>query len=161
MSEDNKPDNLEGLIQNTSANIRQQQDKASALADNRSKPSPTKKILAFASLATFAALLYFQYPRIIAPYALPDPNTDPTVIEGELVVVSELIEAYKLSQGRYPESLGNVKLLPALGEGVDISGLSYQLKDSGYVLDWQYPKWHGKLNSVTGEIAVTPTPPSK
>jgi len=161
MNENNNSNHLEDLIQNTTENIRQQQEHAASLAAKQPNQSRIKTILTFGLFAIFSALVYLQYPRIIAPYELPDPNTDPTVLEAELILVSDAIEAYRLEQGQYPESLDQIKLPSGFEKGSDSSKLSYQRMEKFYTLDWKQPKWHAKLNSGTRELTVIPLLSSK
>lgn len=156
MSEQNKSSSLDGLVEAATDSVRQQQEKADAFAAKRPPQPKLKMIFALILLAAFGGALIYQYPRIVEPYALPDPKTNPTVVEAELETISSLIETYRLSQGKYPDSLDKVLLPAYLAEVVKNSKLTYQANNSSYVLDWTLPRWHAVLDGETGKVAVTP-----
>jgi competence protein ComGC len=164
MNENSNSDHLEGLIQDTTDNIREQQEKGEALAAKQNKTSRTKPIFLLVSLVVLSVIFFIQYPRIIAPYELPDPNTNPIILESELILLSEAIEAYRLEQGQYPDSIDMIKTTPGIDQNLissKNSNLSYLRKQNSYIIEWKQYTWHGKLNSESGEIKITPLHASK
>jgi hypothetical protein len=157
MSEQNKPTSLDGLVEAATDSVRQQQDKAADLATKQPSQPRAKQIFTAMPIAIFAAVLFYQFPRFAEPYVLPDPATNPKVIEAELEAIAGVIEAYRFSQGKYPESLNQVQLPVGLAEAVANTRLEYQLKENFYVLNWTPFHWQAVLNGETGKIMVTGT----
>jgi hypothetical protein len=155
MSEQNKPTSLDGLVEAATDSVRQELGKAAELA-NKQPPQPrARQIFTAMPIAIFAAVLLYQFPRFAEPYALPDPATNPKVIEAELEAIAGLIEDYRFSQGKYPESLNQVRLPVGLDEAVANTKLEYQLKENSYVLNWTPFHWQAVLDGATGKIVVT------
>ena len=156
MIEKNRHNDLEDLIQTTTDDLRQQQEKANIFAAKRPSPLRGKQILALFLLAVFSGVLYYQYPQIVEPYALPDARTDPAVVEADLEVIGGLIEAYRLSKGKYPEGLDRVLLPAGVAELVARFPPEYRLSDKSFTLEWKPYRWHAVYESDTGKINVVP-----
>lgn len=154
MTEQNEPNNLENLIQKTTDNLRQQQDKAEVLSAQRLSQPQGKQILTLLLLAGFAGALYYQYPRILEPYTLPDAKTDPTVVEADLEIIGEQIETYRLAQGKYPESLDQVGLASGQAKLLAKFPLEYRSGEKSYTLEWKPHHWHATFASDTGKLTV-------
>ncbi len=148
MSEHNKPTNLDGLVEAATESVRQQQDKAAELAAKQPSQPRTRQIFTLMPIAIFAAVLFYQFPRFVEPYALPDPATNPKVIEAELEAIAGVIEAYRFSKGKYPESFDQVRLPAGLAEAVAKTRLEYQLKNNSYVLSWTPFHWQAVLDAA-------------
>ena len=156
MSDRNKADDLEGLVRTTTDSLAQQQQKAEASAAGRPPRSRPRLVLMLILVSVFAGALYVQYPRIVEPYALPDARTNPMVVEADLILIGELIEAFRLSQGKYPDSLGQVQLPAALAQLVARFPLEYRLGETSFTLEWKPYRWHAMYDGDTGEIDVNP-----
>lgn len=156
MREHDKPDSLNDLVSAATDRVRQQQNQAAAVAARRPSPPRGKMILTAMLLVVMAGLFVHQYPRLLEPYALPDPNADSKVVEAELEGIAELIERYRTTEGKYPDSLDRLRLPGGLAAVVANHKLGYQVTDKAYVLDWKRPRWHAVLDGGTGQLKVTP-----
>ncbi len=107
-------------------------------------------------LAVFCGVLYYQYPRILVPYALPNAQTDPTVVEADLEFIGEMVETYRFSQGKYPETLERVRLPAGLAELVARFPLEYRLRDKPFTPEWKPYRWHAVYESDARKITVVP-----
>ena len=97
--------NLDQLIESARQDTQAQQAKADAQLNKVASQPRGKQILSALLLAVFAVVLFTHYPRFTEPYTWPDPTTNPSAAEGELIAVAGLIEAYRISQGQYPAVL--------------------------------------------------------
>ena len=148
-----KPD-LNQLIGESREAALQQQAATDALVNQRPSQPKFKIIFGWLLLAVFVVVAMIQYPRIQAPYAWPDVNTSAAVIEADLESVVTTIEAYRLSQGKYPEVLSQLRLPDSLAQLLATAPLSYRLGESGYTLDWTPPNWQASYNSETKKLSV-------
>jgi len=152
MSESQSKPNLTQLIGEAREDTARQQAATEALANQRPSQPKFKMIFGWLLLALFVGVAFIQYPRIQAPYAWPDVNA--AVVEADLESVVTTIEAYRLSQGKYPEVLSQVRLPDNLAQWVKAAPLSYRPGDKGYALDWTLPNWQASYNSETKKLSV-------
>ena len=148
--------NLSDLIESSRQEAQAQQAKLDALRD-QSAPAPrAKQILTTLLLAAAAVSLFYQAPRFTEPLVWPDPATNPAAAEGDLAEVVGFIEAYRLSQGKYPATLSQVNFSSGLAALISESVLRYQPTEQGYALDWTQANWHATFDSVTQKVVVEP-----
>ncbi len=155
MSEQQKPEDFNDLVEAATQSVHRQQEQAAARAARPAPQPRSKQVFCALLVAAMAGLFIHQYPRIAQPYLLPDADTDSTVVAAELEVVAELIDGYRLSQGKLPESLDKVRLPTGLAAVVGSTTLAYEIKGEAYVLDWRLPHWHAVLDGTTGQVEVT------
>lgn len=161
MSQQTPEQNIRELADSANASIRQQQEKAAALAAARSKPSRVKQIVLVILLLSFASVAWVQYPRFHEPFGRPDPNTDQAVAEADLNMIALSIKTYHVAQGKYPTTLDQVRLLEPLAAFVTEQKIEYRPNENAYVLDWKLPRWHVVFNGETGKVEVTPVQGAK
>lgn len=147
---------LGDLIDATQQDALAQQDKVEKNIHQVAKQPRAKQIFTALLLAVFAVVMFTQYPRFSEPYAWPDPSTHPGAAEGELITVVGLIEAYRISQGRYPATLSQVAIPEGLAALIADSALDYRAAEQSYTLDWTLPHWQASYNSVTEKVSVVP-----
>lgn len=152
---DTKPD-LNQLIQDAHQGVAKQQAATAAAANQAPRPSHAKTILGYVLLVVLAVVVFFQYPRINAPYIWPDAASSPAAAEADLEAVIDVIETYRISQGRYPAKLSDIRLPTALAQSVEGTTLDYAPSDKGYTLTWQPTGWLAAYSSETGKVSVAP-----
>jgi hypothetical protein len=156
MAQQNQEDNIRELADAANKSILQQQEKSAALAAKRPKPSMVKQVFITVLLLAFAVVVLVQYPRFHEPFGRPDPNQDKTVAEADLTVIALMIQSYKVSQGKLPATLDEVRLPDSLAAFVVEQKIAYRLTDRAYTLDWNLPRWHVLFDGETGKIDVVP-----
>ncbi len=152
----NDSNNLDQLIESARQDTQAQQSKADAQLNKVASQPRGKQILTALLMAVFAVVLFTQYPRFTEPYAWPDPATNPSAAEGELIAVVGLIEAYRISQGQYPAVLSQVAIPEGLASLIAESVLVYRPGEQAYTLDWTLPHWHANYDSLTEKVSVEP-----
>jgi hypothetical protein len=148
--------NLGELIDSSRKDVLAQQAKAEVFANQPARPPRSKQVVMVVLMAMLAAVLFTQYPRFSEPYTWPDPATSPAAAEANLIEVIGWIEAYRISQGRYPAVLSQVTLPAGLATAVAESVLVYQTTDTSYTLDWTLPHWRATYDSQTEKFSVEP-----
>lgn len=156
MTQHNQEDDIRELADAASQSIIQQQEKATALAVQRSKPPVAKKIFTAVLLLALAGTAMVQYSKFHEPFGRPDPNQDQKVAEADLTVIAMMIQSYQVSQGKLPATLDEVRLPDSLAAFVVEQKIAYRLTDKAYTLDWDLPKWHALFDGKTGKIDVVP-----
>lgn len=156
MSQQKSEDSIRELADQANTSIRQQQEKSAALAAAQPKPSVIKKVVTVVLLLAFAGIALVQYPRIHEPFGRPDANHDPAVAETDLNLVATFIQSYRLSQGKYPATLDQVRLPESLAAFVAEQKITYRPTEKAYVLDWTLPRWHAVFDGETGKVDVAP-----
>ena len=156
MSAQRPEDDINALAAAANASIRQKQDKAAAAMAAPAKPSVAKQVLSILLLLAFVAIVWVQYPRFHEPFGRPDPNKDVAVAEADLDLLAAMVESYRLSQGKYPATLDQVRLPESLAALVAEQKIVYRQTESAYVLDWNLPSWHVAIDGETGKVDVTP-----
>ncbi|TSA12666.1 MAG: hypothetical protein D4R79_07195 [Comamonadaceae bacterium] len=147
---------LNQVIEAARQDAQAQQVRADALA-KRPTPQPRgKQIFTMLLLAAFAMVLLYQFPRFSEPYTWPDPASNPTAAEADLIAVVGLIEAYRISQGKYPVVLSQVAIPQGLAALISESALRYMPSEQAYTLDWTLPNWHATYDSQTEKLSVQP-----
>lgn len=157
MSSHQPDDNLNALGAAAGVAIRQQQDKARELAGSGHQASKVKPVLMAVLLLAFAGLAWLQYPRIDAPFGTLDPAQDQGVAEADLALLGGLVEAYRASQGSYPDSIDQVRLSDGLSEFVSNQKIAYRKTDQAYVLEWALPRWRAVLDGESGKVTFDVT----
>jgi hypothetical protein len=161
MSAQQPEDNLNELAGAAKDSIRQQQEKADALAAVRPRPSMARQIVTALLVLAFVAVAWVQYPRVHEPFGRPDPNQEPAVAEADLTILATLIQSYRLAQGKYPTSLDQVRLPDGLAAFVAEQKIAYRQTDSAYVLEWTLPRWRAVLDGESGKVDITPVKDGK
>jgi hypothetical protein len=147
---------LNELIESARQDVQAQQVRADAMA-KRPTPQPRgKQIFTMVLVAAFAMVLWYQFPRFSEPYTWPDPASNPTAAEADLIAVVGLIEAYRISQGKYPEVLSQVAIPEGLAALISEWALQYRPSEQAYTLDWTLPNWHATYDSQTEKLSVQP-----
>jgi hypothetical protein len=152
---DPKP-SLEQLAEGVTQTILEQQTRAAEQSARQAAPKKGNLVLAIVLMVACVGMLAYQAPRIATPYEWPDADSSPMVADADLEAVVSLIETYRLSQGRYPAALSDIRLPQGLSEVVAGSELAYRPAGAGYVLDWTLPHWHATYSSETGQANVQP-----
>lgn len=152
---DPKP-SLEQLAEGAAQSMQEQQARAAEQAAHQAAPKRGKLVMAIALMVACIGMLAYQAPRISEPYEWPDPDSSPMVADADLEAVVSLIETYRLSQGRYPASLSDIRLPEGLTEVVAGSALEYRPGEAGYALDWTLPHWRATYSSESGQANVQP-----
>ena len=152
---DAKPD-LKQLIEDANQGVVQQQATDAARANQRPAQSNIKNGFGYLLLAGLLVVAFLQYPRIHAPYVWPDIDSSSTAAEADLEAVVGVIETYRLSQGQYPATLGQVNFPEGLAHRMESSKLDYVPGDNGYTLAWALPNWVARYSSAAGKISVEP-----
>lgn len=148
--------NLGQLIESTRQDALAQQARSDAQINQSAALPRGKQILAAVLLAVCAVVLFYQYPRFSEPYAWPDPVTNSSAAEAQLMELVELIENYRVSQGRYPETLSQIALPEGLATVVAGSVPLYRRTETAYTLDWTLPHWHASFDGMTEKVSVAP-----
>ena len=147
---------LGDLIESARKDVQAQQAKVDEQTHKAQTPPRGKQILAALLLAVLTVVLFYQYPRFSEPYAWPDPATNPSVAEGSLIEVVSLIEAYRISQGKYPEQLSQIAIPQGLAQRIADSPLLYQPAERAYTLEWTLQHWRTRYDSLTEKVSVEP-----
>ena len=161
MNPQKSEDNIRELADVANTSIRQQHEKASTLAAARTKPSVFKKVFTILLLLAFAGIAVVQYPRFHEPFGRPDANQDPLVAEADFNIIAMEIQRYRISQGKYPATLDQVRLPESLAAFVAEQKISYRQTEKAYVLDWTLPRWHAVFDGETGKSDVAPVKGAK
>lgn len=148
--------NLSDLIESARKDAQVQQARTDEQLNKVANQPRGKQIFTAVLMTVFAVVLFTQYPRFSEPYTWPDPATNPSAAEGELITVMGLIEAYRISQGQYPAALSQVAIPQGLAAVMAESVLLYRPAEQAYTLDWTLPHWHATYDSVTEKIIVEP-----
>ena len=157
MSESETKPDLKQLIDNANQGVVQQQAATAALASQQPTQSNTKNIFGYLLFAVFVVAAIFQFPRIQAPYAWPDVGSSSAAAEADLEAVVGFIETFRLSQGQYPATLGQVNFPEGLANRMATSKPDYVPVDNAYTLAWAQPNWVARYSSASGKISVEPT----
>lgn len=156
MAQHNAENDIQELADAAGQSIIQQQEKAAALAAERAQPSVVKKILTALLLLAMAGVVVIQYPKFNEPFGRPDPTQDKAVAEADLTLIGLMVQSYKVSQGKLPASLEEVRLPDSLATYVVEQKIAYRLTDKAFTLDWDLPKWHVAFDGDTGKVDVVP-----
>jgi hypothetical protein len=149
--------NLSDLIESARKDAQVQQARTDEQLNKVANQPRGKQIFTAVLMTVFAVVLFTQYPRFSEPYTWPDPATSASAAEGELITLVGLIEAYRISQGRYPETLSQIALPAGLAELVASSVPEYRPTENAYTLDWTLPHWHATYDSLTEKVSVEPS----
>lgn len=153
----NAPNNdLKQLIESNRQDAQAQQVSVQAQMEQRATAPRGKQIFACAIVAVCAVVLFRQYPRFSEPYTWPDPATNASAAEADMVEVVSAIALYRVSQGQYPAVLSQVALPERLAARVANSLLQYKPNETAYTLDWTQPHWRVSYDSQTDKISVAP-----
>ncbi len=148
--------NLGDLIESSRQHVQAQQAKADAQNSKVANPQRGLQILTAVLVGVCAGVLLLQYPRFSEPYTWPDPATNSSAAEGELIAVVGLIEAYRISQGRYPEVLSQLVIPEGLAALMAESVLIYRPADKSYTLDWTLPHWRATYDGLSEKVSMEP-----
>lgn len=154
MSNSNR--NLGDLIESTRKDAQAQQAKAEEALSRSSQQPRGKQILAALLMVVFAGVLVTQYPRFGEPLSWPDPASNPSAAEGELVAVVSLVEAYRISQGKVPTALNQISIPQSLATLIAETELVYRPGEQAYTLDWKLPHWLASYDSSTEKLSIEP-----
>lgn len=115
-----------------------------------------KQVTTFLLVAVCIGVLYVRAPRFIHPYPVPDPVTDPEVAEATLETIASWVEVYRVSQGRYPDSLNQVNTPDSFDPTNDplLADLVYARAGDGFTLAWTLPRWQVTFNSEQGTARI-------
>jgi hypothetical protein len=155
MSDSNN--NLGELIESTRQDAQAQQAEADAKLNSVASQPRGKQMLTAVLMVVFAVVLFYQYPRFAEPYTWPDPATNSGAAEGVLIEVVGLVESYRISQGRYPDTLSQIAIPAGLSALITDSVLLYKPGEQSYKLDWTLAHWHASYDSQTEKVSVTPS----
>lgn len=147
---------LNQVIEAARQDAQAQQAKVDAQISKVVTPPRGKQIFTMLLLAALAMVLLYQFPRFSEPYTWPDPASNPTAAEADLIAVVGLIEAYRISQGKYPVVLSQVAVPEGLAALISESALQYMPSEQAYTLDWTLPNWHATYDSQTEKLSVQP-----
>jgi hypothetical protein len=147
---------LDQLIESTRQDALAQQARSDAQVNQHVAVPRGKQILAAVLMAVCAVVLFYQYPRFSEPYPWPDPSTNPSAAEGELITVVGLIEAYRISQGQYPAVLSQIAIPEGLTALMAETVLVYRPVEQAYTLDWTLPHWHATYDSLSEKVVIEP-----
>lgn len=151
MSESQPKPNMSQLIQEAHEGVVQKQEDAALAIQKQPTESKIKTILAYVLVVFCITLAVTQYPRIHKPYSWPD-STNSIAIEADMEAVVGVIEAYRLSQGQYPDSLIQIRIPNSLENIMNASTLNYSLNEKNYVLTWNHSNGVASYNSQYGKI---------
>ena len=154
MSDSNN--NLDQLIESARQDARVQQARSDAHISQTATVPRAKQIFATVLVAVCVVVLFYQYPRFSEPYAWPDPATNAGAAEARLIELVGLIETYRFSQGRYPETLGRIAVPEGLAPAIASSVPQYRPIEMAYTLDWTMPHWRATYDSRTEKVSVEP-----
>lgn len=147
---------LNQLIDSTRQDAHAQQANLDGHINKAAPMRRGKQVLSLVLVVILAVVLFYQYPRFSQPYAWPDPATDSSAAEGDLIELVSRIEAYRMAQGQYPAVLGQLALPEGLAAVVARSAPQYRALDNAYTLDWPLPHWRASYDSRTEKVSVQP-----
>jgi hypothetical protein len=147
---------LDQLIESTRQDALTQQARSDAQVNQHVAVPRGKQILAAVLVAMCAVVLVYQYPRFSEPYSWPDAATNPNAAEAPLIELVSLIETYRISQGRYPETLSQIALPEGLATVVASSVPQYRPAETAYTLEVTLPHWRASYDSLTEKVSIEP-----
>jgi len=154
MSEPKSEQPLHELVGVANTAVKQQQEKTAALASAAGKPSAVRQIAIALLLAVLAVVAYVQYPQINEPFGSLDPKENDAVARADLIVIAMEIENYRMSQGKYPTALDQVRLPDELAAFITQQKIGYHPTDTAYTLEWDLPRKRASYDGATGAVKV-------
>lgn len=153
-------DPLQSLAQRAETAVADQQARAenvAAQAEAARQKQASKRTLLAVLLVACVASLTFQWRAFREPFPTAQPGESTAVAEGDLRAMAVFVDAYRLSQGRYPEKLDDVRLPEGMASLVRDHGVRYASTQTGYTLQWSLPAQHVVYDSATGEARINPS----
>ena len=103
-------------------------------------------------LATSFGTLAFQWRALREPFAVASVGERAAVVEADLRAIASFVDAYRLSQGRYPDSLTEVRLPEGLAALASEVGVQYARADAAYTLRWAASTQQLVFDGASGQI---------
>lgn len=147
-------DSLEELTQNAAVEAKAAAARAERIRAAPASSSTVRTGLLVAVIVACVAAIAWQASRFGAPFPQPQAGADAAVAQVDLEVIAGMVEAFKLSQGRYPSTLGEVRLPETLAEFVREQTISYQTTPSAFTLEWSLPRMKATLDGATMQTRV-------
>lgn len=98
-------------------------------------------------------------PEFSAPFESVDPAKCATVAEADMEIIASLVVAFRLPQGRYSQSLSEVRLPAALASASSAKGtLTYAKQGEHFTLDWTVPPWQLRYDGQSKQLTSKPAP---
>lgn len=146
---------LRGLISEAQKSVQPSSQENNSLSSlSPSKPGLAKSIVAGVLLVLAIAFLFTNMSRFSEPYQLDDFHDESEIVAADLNLIASEIEAYRLTRGGYPESLGEVEFSVDLNEIMQGTELTYQLQGDSFNLNWLLPSWRASFDGDLGQIQV-------
>lgn len=130
----------------------QEQESSRSVAAWRKTALPRYVLLGM--LVVLCGVAYVQYPRIIEPYGVPDPEESSAVATADLEAIATFVEMFRISQGRYPDSLDQINLPEGVADLIKQSNLHYRKTDNAFMLNWTLPRWRLEYDGQTQATKV-------
>lgn len=157
MTPSNEP--LQKLAQRADTEVTAQEARSEAVAAKaeaaRQNSGFKRALLAVFMLACIASLA-LQWRALREPFQTASPGESVAVAEGDLRAIAVFVDAFQLSQGRYPENLGEVRLPEGIAAMVRDHGVRYERTAADYRLLWALPAQQVVFDGANDEARVTP-----
>ncbi len=143
MSTNKTDSDLNKLVNEASTLVGEQQRQAEEKAAAQIKKAQKSRspVMPLLVMVVFIGIGIVQFPRFSQPYAWPDADKDPAVVEADIETIAAVIEVYRAATGKYPASIEDIKLPGALAEVIKQTQLKYAVSSESYALDWALPHW--------------------
>lgn len=148
------PDTLDTLAAHADAEARAQQARLdAALQESAMQRGRSTRFMAGALLLVFSAALLLQWPRINAPYGVPDAAS-PAVAEADLLAIAGFLEVFQVANGRLPDTLLELNMPGALRELVSGARVEYTRNGDEFLLSRELGAVHLSFDSLAGPNAT-------
>lgn len=150
------PNGIDQLIDKATEHVAHEQQAAEAALAKQARASTTQQYLLGGLLVVSLGVAFVQVPKFSAPFESVDPTKSATVAEADLEIITSLVEAFRLSQGRYPQSLSEVTLPAALASASAKGTLIYANQGQYFTLDWTVPPWQLRYDGQSKQLTSKP-----
>jgi len=148
---------LEQAVHAADVAVREQQRQAELIHAKQRAQTNRKRYLLAVLIAVGVAIAYLQFPRLLEPYAVPDPTQDAGVAVADLHALAIFLETFRVARGHYPERLDELNLPESWASFVqEPGGPRYRRTETAFTLDWSLPLWHVVYDGTSGESRTEP-----
>lgn len=154
-------DPLHQLAQRAETTVAAQEAHSTAMAAQAAavgqRSSRFQHALLLVLVLIWVASMALQWRALREPFQTAVPGESAAAAEADLRAIAIFVDAFQFSQGRYPDTLSEVRLPDGMAALVRDHGVRYQRTDAGYTLQWMLPAQQLVYDGVTGETRHTPT----
>lgn len=151
------PPRIEQLVEKANQQVLLEQQRTEEALAREVRPSRTQQFLLIGLMVALVGSTIAQFPKFSAPFESVDSSTNATVAEADLEFAVVLVEAFRLSQGRYPTSLAEMALPETYANAVKKGALTYAKQgDDHFKMGLTSLPWQVSYDSQSKQLISEP-----